>query len=248
MRDVLPGHCWSSSRRIFQRNSKFESTADGEIDPHKISIFGRTRLTTLLPSFFLISAKQYFTSCFLLSDVTENGLPLGMGSSNQSSPVLPIALPLRRRNSKPVKRHDDYWQDDKGKGSKISKIFQLAITALSFFAFGGYLLTLIITALKKNATSTTTGNVIFLQVIILRPWLIDADFFSSVYFHYVCNYTLLQGLQNVRRPKRGVLNDPMENDFNTERLYRGMIMLSEGYALYNWNWHNAYADLACLVY
>lgn len=48
---------------------------------------------------------------------------------------------------------------------------------------------------------------------------------------------LLQGLNGVqkvnKRPKRGLLVfDPAENEFDTEKLYRGMIMLTSDYSKY----------------
>ncbi|XP_035739730.1 uncharacterized protein LOC118449369 [Vespa mandarinia] len=119
--------------------------------------------------------------------------------------TLPIALPLKRNNKLPIRRHGGDYYEEKGKDTKISKIFQLAVTALSFLAFGGYLLTLIITAIRRNTNSTGNGNVIV---------------FSN-----------LQNLQKYQRPKRNLLVlDPMENNFQTDKLYQGMIMLSRTYA------------------
>ncbi|XP_032684816.1 uncharacterized protein LOC116850528 [Odontomachus brunneus] len=126
-------------------------------------------------------------------------------SSRTFSLALPMALPLKAITKKPTRRYEDHY-DDKGKDTKISKIFQLAITALSFLAFGGYLLTLIIMAIRRN-TNGGGGNVVV---------------FSN-----------LQSLQKLHRPKRNILMfDPMENNFETDRLYEGMIMLSRSYALY----------------
>ncbi|XP_029178642.1 uncharacterized protein LOC114946357 [Nylanderia fulva] len=128
-------------------------------------------------------------------------------SSRRLSVTMPMALPLKRSSKKPMRRYEHY--DEKGKDSKISKIFQLAVTALSFLAFGGYLLTLIITAIRRNmANNATAGNVVV---------------FSN-----------LQSLQKLNRQRRNILIfDPMENNFETDKLYEGMIMLSRSYALYN---------------
>ncbi|XP_018309035.1 uncharacterized protein [Mycetomoellerius zeteki] len=129
-----------------------------------------------------------------------------------SSRTLPWTVPmalsmsLKKNNKKPIRRHEEHY-DEKGKDTKISKIFQLAVTALSFLAFGGYLLTLIITAIRRN-NGNGNGNVVI---------------FSN-----------LQSLQKLNRPKRNILIlDPMENNFETDKLYEGMIMLSRSYALYN---------------
>ncbi|XP_043498394.1 uncharacterized protein LOC122521604 isoform X2 [Polistes fuscatus] len=113
--------------------------------------------------------------------------------------TLPIAMPLKRNYKLPKRRGDHY--EEKGKDTKISKIFQLAVTALSFLAFGGYLLTLIITAIRRNSNAANTGNVIV---------------FSN-----------LQSPQKNQRLKRNLLiYDPTENNFQTDKLYQGMIMLS----------------------
>ncbi|KYN38097.1 hypothetical protein ALC56_07497 [Trachymyrmex septentrionalis] len=75
-----------------------------------------------------------------------------------------LSMSLKKNNKKPIRRHEEHY-DEKGKDTKISKIFQLAITALSFLAFGGYLLTLIITAIRRN-NGNGNGNVVILSVII----------------------------------------------------------------------------------
>ncbi|XP_074112642.1 uncharacterized protein LOC141536199 [Cotesia typhae] len=130
---------------------------------------------------------------YLEEEEEENGL---------EGRTVPLAykLPQKKIGNK-LRRHGGW--DEKGEESKISKIFQFSLTTLSFLAFGGYLLTLIITSLKRN--SGTPGNVI-----------------------------VLSNLQKFTRPKRDVFGiDPMENDFNNDKFYRGMIMLSEEFAFYS---------------
>ncbi|XP_067214494.1 uncharacterized protein [Linepithema humile] len=158
-----------------------------------------------LPMDKLIQIKSSLASENDITDENEND---DINASSRKLPLtLPMALPLRRSGKKPTRRYEDHY-DEKGKDTKISKIFQLAITALSFLAFGGYLLTLIIMAIRRNSANGGNGNVLI---------------FSN-----------LQNLQNLNRPKRNILIfDPMENNFETERLYEGMIMLSRSYALYN---------------
>jgi len=78
--------------------------------------------------------------------------------------MLPMALPLRKSSRKPTRRYEDHY-DDKGKDTKISKIFQLTITTLSFLAFGGYLLTLIIMAIRRNSNGTNGNSVVVFSVI-----------------------------------------------------------------------------------
>lgn len=82
-------------------------------------------------------------------------------SSRTFSLSLPVAQPLKRTNGKPMRRYEDHYEE-KGKDTKISKIFQLSVTALSFLAFGGYLLCLIITGIRQG--NTGNGNVIVLSV------------------------------------------------------------------------------------
>ncbi|KAK0084972.1 hypothetical protein PV325_006006 [Microctonus aethiopoides] len=119
------------------------------------------------------------------------------------SVTLPKALPLRQIDNKSIKRHDDYWEE-KGHDTKISKIFQLAITTLSFLAFGGYLITLIISAIRRNSMSNGS------------------------------NVIVLSSLQKYTRPKRyAFINDPMDNEFDVDKMYQGMIMLSEKYTSYH---------------
>jgi len=84
-----------------------------------------------------------------------------------SSRTLPLTLPLKKNNKRLIRRHEEHY-DEKSKDTKISKIFQLAVTALSFLAFGGYLLTLIITAVRRNSgNGSGNGNVLIFSVIII---------------------------------------------------------------------------------
>ncbi|XP_076171604.1 uncharacterized protein LOC143148808 isoform X2 [Ptiloglossa arizonensis] len=157
-----------------------------------------------LPMTELIRIKSSFRGKEVLADEEERFNEMSARTLSLSQP---IALPLKSSNKKPMRRYEEH-HEEKGKDTKISKIFQLAVTALSFLAFGGYLLTLIITAIRRNSSNTNNGN-----------------------FIVVSN---LQALQNYNRPKRNTLIfDPAENDFEIEKLYRGMIMLSRSYATYN---------------
>ncbi|KAG6801226.1 hypothetical protein HZU73_03347 [Apis mellifera caucasica] len=137
-------------------------------------------------------------------DVEEDEQPEEISSRTFSLSSLPVAQPLKRINRKPMRRYEDHYEE-KGKDTKISKIFQLSVTALSFLAFGGYLLCLIITGIRQG--NTGNGNVIVLSN--------------------------LQGLQAYNRPKRDVpAFESLENDLEIEKLYRGMILLSKYYAMY----------------
>lgn len=167
-------------------------------------------------------------------------------SSRTFSLSLPVAQPLKRTNGKPMRRYEDHYEE-KGKDTKISKIFQLSVTALSFLAFGGYLLCLIITGIRQG--NTGNGNVIVLSVseyfhfhywTLLtticnnkieideskRSFVIILEFFPGIFQN-------LQGLQAYNRPKRDVpAFESLENNIEIEKLYRGMILLSKYYAMY----------------
>lgn len=142
-----------------------------------------------------------------------------------------------------MRRYEDHYEE-KGKDTKISKIFQLSVTALSFLAFGGYLLCLIITGIRQG--NTGNGNVIVLSVseyfhfyywTLLgnnkieideskRSFVIILEFFPGIFQN-------LQGLQAYNRPKRDVpAFESLENNIEIEKLYRGMILLSKYYAMY----------------
>lgn len=44
----------------------------------------------------------------------------------------------------------------------------------------------------------------------------------------------MQNLHKFARPKRNIFFlDPAENEFDTEKMYKGMVMLSRGYAFYH---------------
>lgn len=79
--------------------------------------------------------------------------------------ALPMAMPLRKFSEGPIVSRGDHG-NSKGKDTKISKIFQLAITTLAFLAFGGYLLALVCSAIRRNANNPATnpGNVIVFSV------------------------------------------------------------------------------------
>ncbi|XP_072767015.1 uncharacterized protein [Anoplolepis gracilipes] len=190
---------------IFYASCILKMAASGEQSSLYVD---EVRSLSELPLDKLIQIKSSLGSAGTLYDITDENENAREDVSNRRlSLTMPRALPLRRSNKKPMRRYEEHY-DEKGKDSKISKIFQLAVTALSFLAFGGYLLTLIITAIRRNMANNSSGNVVV---------------FSN-----------LQSLQKFNRPKRNILIfDPMENNFETDKLYEGMIMLSRSYALYN---------------
>ncbi|XP_041981627.1 uncharacterized protein LOC121735025 [Aricia agestis] len=71
-------------------------------------------------------------------------------------------------------RRGDYEDSDVKKGDygKLSNIFSMSVTTLAFLAFGGYLLCLIVHAVKSNQTTMTvptTQSTLFFNAGIKRP-------------------------------------------------------------------------------
>ena len=115
--------------------------------------------SNIIKAILRINFLTFFYFNMKIEDEEDGNLTV---SSRTASFLLPSALPLKRNSKKPMRRYEEW--DDKGKDTKISKIFQLAITALSFLAFGGYLLTLIIMAIRRTAATTTASSFIVLSV------------------------------------------------------------------------------------
>lgn len=60
---------------------------------------------------------------------------------------------------KPLQRGShEMWHKKGNSKSKLSSIFQIAVTALAFLAFKGYLLCLLVQAIKYKTNSTATAN------------------------------------------------------------------------------------------
>ena len=170
------------------------------------------------------------------TDVEEDEQSEEISSRTFSLSSLPVAQPLKRINRKPMRRYEDHYEE-KGKDTKISKIFQLSVTALSFLAFGGYLLCLIITGIRQG--NTGNGNVIVLSVSEYFQFSISSTGNNNKIEieTFVCDnpeiFQNLQGLQAYNRPKRDVpAFESLENDLEIEKLNRGMILLSKYYAMY----------------
>ncbi|XP_063976099.1 uncharacterized protein LOC135161991 [Diachasmimorpha longicaudata] len=150
-------------------------------------------------------AKLIQIKLSLAEDMALDNVTLVDDLEGRTALALPMVSSSRGIDYKSIRRHGDW--DEKGKDSKISKIFQLAITTLSFLAFGGYLLTLIITAIRRTNPATNGTNFIV---------------FSN-----------LETLNKYQRPKRNVIMvDTVLNDTAIDRFYQGMIMLSEEYVTY----------------
>lgn len=67
----------------------------------------------------------------------------------------------KNRKTYPISDGGDGWHEEKP--SKVQKVFQLSITALAFLAFGGYLLCMIVQAIKSKGNQTIRHE---LQVLL----------------------------------------------------------------------------------
>uniref|UniRef100_A0A6P7GEK9 Uncharacterized protein LOC114341397 n=1 Tax=Diabrotica virgifera virgifera TaxID=50390 RepID=A0A6P7GEK9_DIAVI len=63
-------------------------------------------------------------------------------------------------HSQPTYYYEEYYEKDNSKSHKIQSIFQLSVTSLAFLAFGGYLLCLLIHAIKAKQNTNTTNTVV----------------------------------------------------------------------------------------
>lgn len=81
---------------------------------------------------------------------SERSLNINLWNNNNQS-VLASALQNEYEYHQPQESAKSLQEDQKP--SKIQSFFQLSITALAFFAFGGYLLCMIVQAIKSKGTT-----------------------------------------------------------------------------------------------
>lgn len=161
------------------------------------------RLLSELPMEKLLKVKSSF------ADFSENEITPTTYKENGGDPISPKspeALALST-DEEPVRR-TDLWSK-KGKGGKINTLFMLSVTTLSFLAFGGYLLCLIVQAIKGKGTNysyntTLTGT----QPVMLMSGSIKKK----------------KPQINYGRKRRDVVEE------DPEEMYKVLIMLAEGYA------------------
>lgn len=119
----------------------------------------------------------------------------------------------------PIKR-TDYEEGlyKKDGHSKISNIFSMSVTTLAFLAFGGYLLCLIVQAVKAkhNATAVNPQQTFFVNAGIKRPQTHFASY---------------------GRRKR---ESRSEIDLPPEQLFSALLQLCEGYAKWSERVHKRY--------
>lgn len=139
----------------------------------------------------------------------------------------PIALALQGKKN----LNRDGYDDHVGKHDKthVQKIFQLSVTSLAFLSFGGYLLCLIVQAIrgKQNAENTTAAT----QQQILAA-LIRNQAVRRPYRRRRPNNRLRNRNQNKRRPVRQKRDVAWPNA-DPENLYYALVSLSEAYTNYH---------------
>ncbi|XP_046968253.1 uncharacterized protein LOC124535897 [Vanessa cardui] len=122
---------------------------------------------------------------------------------NFGAEAMPLKAPL-------IKRMEYEGLYKKGGYSKISNIFSISVTTLAFLAFGGYLLCLIVQAVKskQNTIVTTPAPTLFVNAGIKRP------------------QTTFSSYGRRRRARRGL----QDLDVPPEEMFSALLTLCEGYA------------------
>ncbi|KAK9870010.1 hypothetical protein WA026_006105 [Henosepilachna vigintioctopunctata] len=143
----------------------------------------------------------------------------------------PEALALQSKNpSRGGYEHYDYEEHDSKKGSKkgIENFFQLSITALSFLAFGGYLLCLIVQTIKgKQMDQMTQMANMQMMASLLRRQATRRRINKP---RRTSKPSRLTKSSNKKRPRREV-----ENWVNVDpdKMYHTLVILSEAYKNYH---------------
>lgn len=183
---------------------------------------------------------NHFVDAKTLSELSLDKLLRVRSSFTFDEPVLIEALPaeeeqvngpvaLALQGKKTLNR--DGYEDHSGKHDKtqVQKIFQLSVTSLAFLSFGGYLLCLIVQAIKgkQMAEDTTTAT----QQQILAA-LIRNQAVRRPYRRRRPNNRLRKRNQNKRQPVRHK-RDLVWPNADPEKLYYALVSLSEAYTNYH---------------
>lgn len=172
------------------------------INPYETLNKGDLKVLARLPLEKLLKVK------YSMDDLTEKDpqfLKMPELSNSNSE-----AMALTTEEEDPIRR-TDYLH--KTKGGKVNKFFALSVTTLAFLAFGGYLLCLIVQAIKNKSTygydpslAATSQPVMVVQGTIKK---------KRPQFNY-------------GRKKR----DTWE-ELDSDEMYNIMIKLAQGYATWN---------------
>lgn len=192
---------------VFVKAVHLEETFNTEtMNNHQANIekFQDLRLLSELPMDKLLKVKSSF------ADFSENEIaPVTSKERNDGNPISPEgpeALALST-DEEPVRR-TDIWSK-KGKGSKINTMFMMSVTTLTFLAFGGYLLCLIVQAIKGKGTNYSYNpSLAGTQPVMLMSGSIKKK----------------KPQINYGRKRRDV------DEEDPEEMYKVLIILAEGYA------------------
>ncbi|CAG9788048.1 unnamed protein product [Diatraea saccharalis] len=127
-------------------------------------------------------------------------------------------------NAPPVKRIDYEAMHKKDSPSKLSKLFTTSVTTLAFLAFGGYLLCLLVQAVKAkdmNNPATMVPTVLISAGIKNKPQSQFASYGRSK--------------RNIDRLERSV----NQLDPPADQMFEVLLQLCEGYA----KWSERYGDV-----
>ncbi|KAJ2951822.1 hypothetical protein O0L34_g13985 [Tuta absoluta] len=136
------------------------------------------------------------------------------------------ALAVHATPRTPIKRGDyeEVWhKDSHHHSSKISNIFSMSVTTLAFLAFGGYLLCLIVHAVRNKqmfamAATTVQPATFFVSAgIKKKPQVLSGP--QSQFASY-----------GRRRRSNRMERSLMDIDLPPEQLYSALLELCEGYA------------------
>ncbi|XP_074037718.1 uncharacterized protein [Leptinotarsa decemlineata] len=150
-----------------------------------------------------------------------------------SSSSVPQALALQSKKSAkdrgsyhphPSYHYEEiYVKEDK---SKVQTIFQISVTALAFLAFGGYLLCLLIHAIKGKQNPTTTNNAV---AQAMATYLATRVKVRRKTTRRPQRVNLPNNYRRRPRPKR----DIFQNELREEDMYYALLNLSEAYTSYH---------------
>ncbi|KAF5302166.1 hypothetical protein FQR65_LT08589 [Abscondita terminalis] len=177
-----------------------------------ISAIADLKTLSELPLEKLIKLKNDFK---LDNDVVDGEI-LDMVTTESSGPE---ALPLQSNPNIMNRGGYEHHHDKYGHKKDTSSIFQKSVTALSFVAFGGYLLCLIIQAIRaKNATTTTTTVA---PALLIRP----------IRHQHRNNNLPQRNPDRNSKPDKSRFRRAVNSDWNSDEMYEALIGIAEGYSV-----------------
>ncbi|XP_037039099.1 uncharacterized protein LOC119076440 [Bradysia coprophila] len=135
------------------------------------------------------------------------------------------ALPLMGDQLKEKVGYEETWVEEKP--GKIQKIFQLSVTALAFLAFGGYLLCMIVQAIKSKGTTYFHSNASMPMMVATSGKITAA---KGSYYR-----KRKRPLRTKRQASYNDTNFPDDKSAgpSPDDMYRILVMAAEGYVKLN---------------